>query len=75
MPAIAVLGSNPVHLRPWLFMLNRRIIAVRDGDDACKLQAFADESIDVIGYKDLGDASEEEVERIIRETVRTCSTC
>lgn len=66
--AIAVLANNPgTSFANWLFMLNRRTIAVCDNDVAGrKLAKYGDIAV-FTEDKDLGDATEEYVRNLIRE--------
>jgi hypothetical protein len=61
--AIAVLSNNPIHLKPWLMALQKKIIAVLDHDDSgSKLKSIADFHITTPEpYKDLGEMPDEEV--------------
>ena len=60
----ALFTSNPKPMRPWLYTIPKMIVAIRDNDDACKLQNYSDFSITPIS-KDLGDASNDEVDEIV----------
>ncbi len=64
--AIAILSNDSsCDIKNWLFMLNRKIVAVCDNDKAGKkLQKFGDEAV-FMDEKDLGDASDESVDALI----------
>ena len=66
-PAVATFTSNPKPIRNWLSLVPRRLVAIRDNDenDASKLQYFADVCYQTES-KDLGDASEDEVDTIVK---------
>ena len=63
LPAIAVLSCNPKHLRSFFRVLNRRIVAVCDNDQAGQLLANSCDSsmICPIEGSDLGDMTDEQV--------------
>lgn len=68
--AVAVISNDPKHLRSQLrlFRAARRVVAVCDSDEnraGAKLAKYAHEAYFVQSGKDLGEASEEEVERIV----------
>lgn len=69
-PVIATLSSDPKHLKNWLKLLNKTIIAVCDRDDnntGNKLAKFADLSVLVPApYKDVGEMPQEEVDLFIK---------
>jgi hypothetical protein len=67
-PALAVLSNNQKpELRDWLLSLNRRVVAVCDNDAAGKkLAKFGTESATMEDH-DLGDASDEAVDRLLKE--------
>jgi DNA primase len=64
--ALAVLSNNPSSdLRNWLYMMNRKVVAVCDNDEAGKkLAKFGDEAVFTEG-SDLGNASESYVEQLL----------
>lgn len=60
--ALAVLSNNTGwDLRNWLAMLNRKVVAVCDNDDAGKKLAKFGDFAEMMSTHDLGDASHEEV--------------
>ncbi|CAB4130157.1 Archaeal primase DnaG/twinkle, TOPRIM domain [uncultured Caudovirales phage] len=67
-PAIAVLSNNPTaDLANFLLCTNRKIIAVCDFDAAGKkLAAFGDVAV-IMDSKDLGDASQETVDNLVKK--------
>ena len=74
LPAIAVLGNNPLHIVPWLKALGRKIIAIPDDDDAGRnLGKLAHETLSVApflkgvhrGSRDLGRLKPEQVEQLL----------
>jgi DNA primase len=68
-PALAVLSNDPHRaLRGWFKILNKKIIAIVDRDDAgSKLRTIAHEFyITPFPYKDLGEMPQSEVNRFIR---------
>ncbi len=74
LPAIAVLGNNPLHLIPWFKALGRRIIAVPDDDPAgASLGKLAHEVLPISiylpninkGSRDLGRLKTEEVKQLL----------
>jgi hypothetical protein len=69
--ALAVLSCNTGwDLRNWLGMLNRRVVAVCDGDKAgAMLAKFGDVSLCLLSGKDLGDASDDTVDFLLAEFV------
>ena len=69
--ALAILSCNTGwDLRNWLSMLNRKVVAVCDGDKAgAQLAEFGDVSLCMLGGKDLGDANEATVDMLVREFV------
>ena len=69
--ALAVLSCNTGwDLRNWLGMLNRRVVAVCDGDKAgAQLAKFGDVSVCLLGGKDLGEADDETVDFLLHHFV------
>jgi hypothetical protein len=68
-PAVAVFSNNPKPLKPWLRILPkpRRLIGVRDNDDAGKhFKSIFDECY-MMEAKDLGDSTEDEVADMVRK--------
>lgn len=74
LPAIAVLGNNPLHLVPWLKALGRKVIAIPDDDVAgVSLGKLAHEVLSVApflegvnhGSRDLGRLSPEQVKILL----------
>ena len=68
--ALAVLSNNPSSdLRNWLTMLNRKVVAVCDNDDAGrKLAKFGDVAVFCEDH-DLGDSTDEFVNNLVKEFV------
>ena len=66
--ALAVLTDNPTKdLRNWLSMLNRKVVAVCDNDKAGRrLAKFGDVAV-FTEDKDLGEADDEYVTRLLNE--------
>lgn len=66
--AIAALTCHPQKdLRNWLSCLNRKVVVVCDGDKAGGLLAkFGDTSFCLLDGKDLGEASDETVENLLK---------
>lgn len=69
--ALAILSCNTGwDLRNWLSMLNRKVVAVCDGDKAgAQLAKFGNVSLCMLGGKDLGDADDATVDMLVREFV------
>jgi hypothetical protein len=69
--ALAVLSSNTGwDLRNWLAMLNRKVVAVCDGDRAgAQLAKFGDVSLCLLNGKDLGEADDATVDFLLKEFV------
>lgn len=68
--AIAVLGSNPIHLREWLTTLPNKIIAVVQGDrPGKKLAKYGDEAIYLPEGKDVGDLTKAEFKSIFSDYI------
>lgn len=65
--ALAVLTNNPTKdLRNWLSMLNRKVVAVCDNDDAGRrLAKFGDVAV-FTEDKDLGEADDEYVTSLVK---------
>ncbi len=65
--AIAVLSNDPTQdVRNWLYCLGKKIVVVYDNDKAGKrLQSCSKYQV-TTGEKDLGDADEEEVDKILK---------
>jgi DNA primase len=65
-PALAVLTNNPSpDFRNWLFMLNKKVVAVCDNDNAGKkLAKFGHEAV-FTEDSDLGDAPESYVKQLL----------
>ena len=68
--ALAVLSNNPTQdLKGFLKCLNRKVVVVYDNDSAGKkLAAFGNEAV-CLDSKDVGDASEEELDQLLRKYV------
>jgi hypothetical protein len=68
MSALAVLSNNTGwDLRNWLGMLNRKVVAVCDGDAAgARLAKFGDVSLCLLDGKDLGECSDGVVDMLER---------
>ena len=68
--ALAVLSNNPTaDLANWLACLNRKVVAVCDNDDAGrKLAKFGNVAV-FTDDKDLGDASDEYVNELLKRYV------
>lgn len=66
--AVAALTNNPTKdLRNWLIMLNRKVVAVCDNDQAGrKLAKFGDVAV-FTEDKDLGEADDDFVTRLLNE--------
>lgn len=59
--ALAMLGSNPVHLASWLRTLPYELVSVVQGDEAGKkLAKFGDKAVYLPPGRDVGDLSETE---------------
>jgi hypothetical protein len=64
--ALAVLSNNPgTDLKNWLSMLNRKVVAVCDNDDAGRKLAKYGDCCVFTTDKDLGDSSEEYVTELL----------
>jgi hypothetical protein len=64
--ALAVLSNNPgADLKNWLSMLNRKVVAVCDNDDAGRKLAKYGDCCVFTTDKDLGDSSEEYVTELL----------
>lgn len=60
LPALALLGSDPVHLRQWLGLLSQPLISVVQGDRAGKkLAKYGDDAILLPNGHDVGSLDEE----------------
>jgi hypothetical protein len=67
-PAIAVLSNNPnADLGNWLYCLNRKIVVVADNDKAGKMLAKFGDYAEFTQEKDLGDSSEEFVDKLLKK--------
>jgi len=66
--ALAVLSNNPTQdLKGFLKCLNRKVVVVYDNDVAgVKLAAFGHEAV-CLNSKDVGDASEEELNQLLKK--------
>jgi DNA primase len=65
--ALAVLSNNPgTDLKNWLSMLNRKVVAVCDNDDAGRKLAKYGDCCVFTTDKDLGDSSEEYVTELLK---------
>jgi len=70
-PAVALLSNNPKRLYSWLNSLNRRIIAICDsGDAGKKLAKMGHSAAFCTEGNDLGSLSDEEVLKIIANSVK-----
>lgn len=66
--AVAVFSNDPgTDVRNWLRTLNRKVVAVCDGDKAgAKLAKYADVSLCLLNAKDLGEADDQTVEYLLK---------
>jgi hypothetical protein len=69
--SLALLSNDPKHLRNQLLLLNRRLIAVCDNDEAGRrLAKMGHTSVTVTGH-DLGDSTQDEVLEVIERGLAT----
>lgn len=66
-PCIAVLSNNPKPLKGWLKTINRKILGVCDPEASGKYMMKYCDKYYIMDDHDLGDASEEEVKKIVEE--------
>jgi DNA primase len=67
-PAIAVLSNSPnADLKNWLQCLSRTIVVVADNDNAGKMLAKFGDYAEFTQEKDLGDSSEEFVDKLLQK--------
>ena len=64
-PALALLGSDPVHLREWLGLFSQPLVSVVQGDEAGrKLSKYGGTGIQLPEGHDVGSLDEESFHRI-----------
>jgi hypothetical protein len=64
-PALALLGSDPVHLRQWLSLFSQPLVSVVQGDEAGKkLAKYAGTGVQLPEGHDVGSLPEQDFRRI-----------
>lgn len=71
LPAIALLSNDPKHLKYWFPLLNRLLIVITDDDKAGQLLGkYGDIVLTLSGGRDLGDMSDREVKKLVKEYLK-----
>lgn len=70
-PALALLGSDPVHLREWLSLFSQPLISVVQGDRAGqKLAKYGGTGIQLPDGHDVGSLQEQDFRRIFNRFIK-----
>lgn len=72
--AVAVFSNNPVNHRSWLKVVkaNRPVVVLCDNDSAgTKLAKYGSTSYTITSAKDVGDASADELEYVVKKLHRS----